>query len=100
MPTSDDPSTTCAYDAHEEIIGYRQVAPKRPTNVTLDEELVRQVRLLTPNLSGTVEDLLRGFVAREQSRPVAEDAAAADLIGGFNAFHRENGLLSDEFSSL
>ncbi len=81
-------------------MGYSRPALKRPTNVTLDEELVRQARLLTPNLSGTLEDLLREFVAREQSRRAAEDAAVADLIDGLNAFHRENGLLSDEFSSL
>ena len=81
-------------------MGHSRLAAKRPTNVTLDEELVRQARLLTPNLSSTVEDLLREFVAREKSRRVAEDAAVADLIDDFNAFHRETGLLSDEFSSL
>ncbi len=81
-------------------MGHGRPASKRPTNVTLDEELVRQARLLTPNLSGTVEDLLRAFVTREQSRRVAEDAAVAELIDGFNAFHQENGLLSNEFSSL
>ncbi len=78
-------------------MGYSRSALKRPTNVTLDEELVRQARLLTPNLSGTVEDLLREFVAREQSRRAAEDVAVTELIDGLNTFHRENGLLSDEF---
>ena len=73
---------------------------KRPTNVSLDDELVRQARLLTHNLSGTIEDLLRQFVARERAGRLAEAAATADLIDGLNAFHREHGLLSDEFSSL
>ena len=81
-------------------MGCGRPASKRLTNVSLDEDLVRQARLLTPNLSGTVEDLLREFVTREQSRRVAEDAAVAELIDGFNAFHQENGLLSDEVSSL
>ena len=81
-------------------MGHNRPASKRPTNVTLDEELVRQVRLLTPNLSATVENLLRAFVTCEQSRRAAEDVAVADLIDGFNAFHQENGLLSDEFSFL
>ena len=81
-------------------MGYSRPASKRPTNVTLDEELVRQARLLTPNLSGTVEDLLREFVTREQGRRAAEDAAVIEVIDGLNAFHQEHGLLSDEFPSL
>ena len=81
-------------------MGHNRPPSKRPTNVTLDKDLVRQARLLTPNLSGTVEALLREFVTREQNRRVAEDAAVAELIDGFNAFHQENGLLSDEFSFL
>ena len=79
------------------MVGHGRPASKRPTNVTLDEDLVR---LPIPNLGGTVEDLLRAFVTREQSRRVAQDAAVAELIDGFNAFHQENGLLSDEFSSF
>ena len=61
--------------------------------MTLDEELAR---LPIPKLGGTVEGLLRAFATREQSRR----AAVAELIDGFNAFHQENGLLSDEFSSF
>ena len=77
-------------------MGHGRPASKRPTNVTLDEELAR---LPIPNLGDTVEGL-RAFVTREQSRRVAQDAAVAELIDGFNAFHQENGLLSDEFSSF
>lgn len=73
---------------------------KRPTNVSLDESLVRQARLLTSNLSGTLEDLLRDFVTREQARHIAEDEAIAAVVTGMNDFHRAHGLLSDEFSSL
>ena len=63
----------------------------------LDEE---PARLPTPNLGGTVEGPLREFVTREQGRRVAQDAAVADLIDGVDAFHQENGLLGDEFSSF
>ncbi len=81
-------------------MGYARSASKRSTNVSLDEDLVRRARLLTSNLSGTLEDLLRDFVRREQGRRAAEDEAVAEVVDGLNAFHREHGLLSDEFSSL
>ena len=73
---------------------------KRPTNVSLDESLVREARLLTGNLSGTLEDLLRDFVARERGRHAAEDEVVAAIVDAMNAFHRTHGLLSDELSSL
>ncbi len=81
-------------------MGYARSASKRPTNVSLDEALVQQARLLTTNLSGTLEDLLREFVAREQGRRLAEDVVVDEVIDSLNAFHRTHGLLSDEFSSL
>lgn len=81
-------------------MGYARSGSKRPTNVSLDEDLVRRARLLTSNLSGTLEDLLRDFVTREHRQRAAEDEAVAEVVDGLNAFHREHGLLSDEFSSL
>ncbi|MBE7210327.1 MAG: type II toxin-antitoxin system CcdA family antitoxin [Gluconacetobacter diazotrophicus] len=81
-------------------MGRGQIATKRPTNLTLDMRLVQQARALTPNLSGTVEDLLRDFVARERAGHAAREAAMAEVIDGFNAFHATHGLLSDEFSML
>ena len=81
-------------------MGHTRLASKRPTNVSLDEDLVRTARLLTSNLSGTLEELLREFVVREQTRRQAQDEAVGEVIDSLNAFHRTHGLLSDEFSSL
>lgn len=81
-------------------MGYDRTAQKRPINVSLNEDLVRQARLFTRNLSGTLEDLLRDFVVHERARRRAEDAALDQVINAVDAFHREHGLLSDEFSSL
>ncbi len=81
-------------------MGHARSASKRPINVSLDEELVRTARLLTSNLSGTLEGLLREFVTREQTHRRAQDDAVAEVIDSLNAFHRTHGLLSDEFSSL
>jgi antitoxin CcdA len=78
---------------------FGQTAPKHPIQVSLDDNLVRQVQLLTRDLSSTVEDLLRDFVARERAQRRAEDSVDL-VIDGLNTFHREHGLLSDEFSSF
>ena len=84
----------------EIAVGQVRAAPRRPTNASLDENLVCQARLLTSNLSGTVEDPLRELVTRERSRHAAEDEAVAAIVDGMNDFHRTHGLLSDEFSSF
>jgi antitoxin CcdA len=90
-----------AHDMHiETAVGYDRTAPKRAINVSLNDDLVRQARLYTRNLSGTLEDLLQDFVERERARRRAEDVAVNQVIDGLNAFHLTHGLLSDEFSSL
>ena len=81
-------------------MGHVRTSSKRPTNVSLDDELVRDARRFTSNLSGTLEDLLRGFVSRERARRLAEDAAIDQVIDDLNNFHQQNGLLSDEFPSF
>jgi antitoxin CcdA len=69
-------------------------------NVSLNEDLVRQARLYTRNLSGTLEDLLEDFVLRERARRRDADAALNRVVDAFSALHTEHGLLSDEFSAL
>ncbi|WP_428395342.1 type II toxin-antitoxin system CcdA family antitoxin [Lichenicoccus sp.] len=81
-------------------MGYDRLASKRAINVSLNDDLVRQARLYTRNLSGTLEDLLGDFVDRERARRRDEDAVLDQVIDGFSLFHGEHGLLSDEFSLL
>ncbi len=81
-------------------MGYDRNARKRPVNVSLNEDLVRQARSYTSNLSGTVEELLENFVEREAALRQSEDAALGELIDAMNAFHLKHGLLSDEFEQL
>ena len=81
-------------------MSYDRTASKRAINVSLNDDLVRQAKLYTRNLSGTLEDLLDDFVTRERARGRDEDAALDRVIGALNAFHAEHGLLSDDFSSL
>ena len=79
---------------------YGQTAPKRPVNMTLNEDVVRQARGLTSNLSDTVEILLAHFIegsdakAAEQSRHIAAHIVASE------AFVREHGALADAFNEL
>ena len=81
-------------------MSYDRTASKRAINVTLNDDLVRQARRYTRNLSGTLEDLLGDFITRERARRRDEDAVLDRVIGALNAFHAEHGLLSDEFSGL
>ena len=83
----------------EGLMGYDRTAPKRAINVSLNDDPVRQALAYTDNLGGTIEDLLGDFVVREQERESADDAAHR-IIDGFNAFHRQHGLISDDFSTL
>jgi antitoxin CcdA len=81
-------------------MGYDHTASKRPLNVSLNEDLVRQARTYTRNLSATLETLLQEFVATEEARRLAADETASRVIDGLSTFHQQHGLLSDEFSSL
>jgi antitoxin CcdA len=51
-------------------------------------------------LSGTIEDLLQAFLAQEHARRREQDAAVDRVVDRLSEFHRQHGLLSDEFSTL
>lgn len=81
-------------------MGYDRAATKRRVNMTLNEDLVRRARGITPNLSETVENLSAAFVddaevkADDHGRQIAEHIAAND------AFVAKYGSLADEFDGL
>ena len=79
---------------------YDRKAPRRAVNLSLNADLISRAKDLTTNLSGTVEDLLAGFVQSEQARKQADDEALEQVISALNEFHERHGLLSDEFPSL
>jgi antitoxin CcdA len=81
-------------------MGYDRNAPKRAINVTINADLLTQARAYTRNVSGTLEDLLAGFVEQERARRRAEDARLDRVVEGANRFHAQYGYLSDEFSAL
>jgi len=73
---------------------------KRPVNLTLNEDLLRQVRLFTPNLSGVVEGLLTEFVEQEKKRRFEQSQQLEATIALWNAFEEQHFAFADEYSTL
>jgi antitoxin CcdA len=81
-------------------MGYDRLALKRPVNLSLNQDLVREARELTPNLSETVESLLAQFVeAQQREREEARQQIDA-LVAASNGFIAAHGAFGDEFSTL
>jgi antitoxin CcdA len=75
-------------------------APKRPVNMTLNEDLVRCAREYTTNLSEQVEALLAEFVASERKRRAERDSRLDAAISAWNDFDERYGAFADEHSDL
>ena len=73
---------------------------KRPVNLSLNEELVAEARLLTDNLSSVVEKLLMDYVAQEVAKREAESLALKQTIASWNSFSEKYGSFADEHSTL
>jgi len=79
---------------------YNMEARKRPVNLTLNEDLVVQARVLTDNLSGVVESLLADYVERERLRRIAEARTIEATMAMWNDFNAKHGSFADEYSPL
>ena len=79
---------------------YDTSARKRPVNLTLNEDLVKQARDVTDNLSGVVESLLSDFLLEERHRRLAEANAVKETIATWNNFGAHHGSFADEYSTL
>ncbi len=75
-------------------------ARKRPVNLSLNEDLVTQVRGLTDNLSGVVESLLADYVEHERQQRLAKADGVATTVLTWNTFNAKRGSFADEYSSL
>jgi antitoxin CcdA len=75
-------------------------ARKRPVNLTLNEDLVNRAKGIADNLSGVVESLLAGYVAKEQIERVAKSKAVQATVAAWNQFADEHGSFADEHSTL
>ena len=81
-------------------MGYNRAAPKRPVNMTLNEDLVRQVRGLSTNRSETVEILLADFIEAAEAKAMERERQVAAHVAANEAIVAKYGSLADEFSEL
>ena len=75
-------------------------APKRPVNLSLNEDLVARARQVTSNLSAEVENLLAGFVQEQRQAHEAKREEYRRMCEDLNEFHRLHGSFADEHSIL
>lgn len=75
-------------------------APKRPVNMTLNEDLVRCAREYATNLSEQVEKLLAEFVTAERTRREERERSLDAAIRGWNEFDEKYGSFADEHLDL
>jgi antitoxin CcdA len=81
-------------------MGFDRAAPRRPVNMTLNEDLVRRARGLTPNLSETVERLLSAFVDNAEVGDADRQRQIDAHIAASDAFIAKHGSIADEFNTL
>jgi antitoxin CcdA len=79
---------------------FNTAARKRPVNLTLNEDLVSQAKLMTDNLSGVVESLLSEFVERERKERLVKTKVVEATVATWNNFNSKSGSIADEYSSL
>lgn len=70
-------------------------APKKPTNLSLNSDLLKKCKALKINLSATLEEALTDKLAKSQSEKWAEENK--NPIQAYNEFVEKNGCFSDEF---
>jgi post-segregation antitoxin (ccd killing protein) len=75
-------------------------ALKRAVNLTLNEDLVSQVKSMTDNLSAVVETLLAEFLNRERRELLQKSKALEATVAVWNRFNSKSGSIADEYSSL
>jgi antitoxin CcdA len=79
---------------------YDATARKRPVNLTLNEDLVKQAKGLTDNLSQVVESLLSRYLAKAREEQLARSEAVEATVKVWNDFNAKSGSIADEYSSL
>ena len=74
---------------------YDTNAPKKPTNLSLNSDLLNKTKALNINLSATLEQALRRKLAEKEAEKWAKENKRAIQV--YNDFINENGCFSDEY---
>ena len=77
---------------------YNQSAPKRPTNLSLNSDLLTQARALDINLSQVLEQALDAVVRQKRAEQWLQENREA--ISQYNLDVEENGVFSDGLRSF
>ena len=70
-------------------------APKKPTNLSINSDLLKKTKSLNINLSATLEKTLKDILAKNTAAQWRLDNKHA--IAAYNKYVEENGLVSDEY---
>jgi len=81
-------------------MNYVPRGPKKPVNMTLSEDLVREARRLTKNLSETVETLLAEHVSAEMRKREDKERRIDESIRALNEHDTKYGTWGEEYSTL
>ena len=77
---------------------YDTTAPKKPTNLSVNSDLLLRTRNMDINLSATLEKALINELRKAEAERWATDNEKA--IKKYNEFVEENGCFGDEFRSF
>jgi len=73
--------------------GFDSEAPKKPTNLSINSDLLEKARRLNVNLSATLESALSEQIRAEQQKQWRRENERA--IQAYNRFIEQNGAFSD-----
>ena len=73
---------------------YNYDAPKKPTNLSVNSDLLKKIKALNINLSATLEQALRAKLAEAAASNWKKENKRA--IETYNDFVEVNGLFADE----
>ncbi|WP_323813409.1 type II toxin-antitoxin system CcdA family antitoxin [Cellvibrio sp. NN19] len=77
---------------------YDQNAPKKPTNLSINSDLLKKAKDLEINLSATLEQALTNQIKAKQAQQWLEQNK--DSIAAYNKAVDENGVFSDGLRSF
>jgi len=77
---------------------YNEKAPKKPTNLSINSDLLDKTKSLKINLSATLEQALKEKLAEEKVHQWRNENKNA--IKAYNDFVEDNDCFSDEFRSF
>jgi len=77
---------------------YNYDAPKKPTNLSVNSDLLKKTKALNINLSATLEQALRTKLATTEEKKWKKENKRAIQV--YNEFVDENGLFADEYRTF